>query len=118
MKQNVESKLKLTDIRKKFAISRSQLLRTFKSNIGCRVIEYWNDLKLERAKTMIREEKYNFTEISNILGYNSIHYFSRHFKRSTKMTPTQYSRSVRAKIALVRFQAARSYLADGYFNSL
>ncbi|MDF2669969.1 MAG: AraC family transcriptional regulator [Paenibacillus sp.] len=98
MKQHVESKLTLTDICKKFAIGRSQLLRIFKSNTGCGVIEYLNDLKVERAKTMIREEKYNYTEIAKLLGYNSIHYFSRHFKRSTKMTPTQYSRSVRAKI--------------------
>ncbi len=98
MKEQVESKLTLTDICKKFAIGRSQLLRVFKSNTGCGVIEYLNDLKVERAKTMIREEKYNYTEIAKLLGYNSIHYFSRHFKRSTKMTPTQYSRSVRAKI--------------------
>ncbi|MBP1991782.1 AraC family transcriptional regulator [Paenibacillus eucommiae] len=98
LKHHVESKLTLTDICKKFAIGRSQLLRIFKANTGCGVIEYLNDLKVERAKTMIREEKYNYTEIAKLLGYNSIHYFSRHFKRSTKMTPTQYSRSVRAQI--------------------
>ena len=36
-----------------------------------------------------------FTEIARMLGYTSIHYFSRHFKKVTKMTPSEYATSVK-----------------------
>ena len=45
-------------------------------------MEYFGTLKIDAAKRMIREGTHNFTEIAALLGYNSIHYFSRHFKRS------------------------------------
>ena len=38
-------------------------------------------LKIEAAKQMIRDEQMNFTQISESLGYSSIHYFSRQFKK-------------------------------------
>ena len=44
---------------------------------------------------MIREGSHNFTEIAALLGYNSIHYFSRHFKKVTGMTPSEYASSVK-----------------------
>ena len=98
MSAHIESKLTLHDLCHQFAVGRSQLLRIFKMKTGHGVIEYLNDLKIERAKVMIREEKYNYTEIAERLGYNSIHYFSRHFKLTTGMTPTAYSKSVKARI--------------------
>ena len=54
-------------------------------------------MKIEEAKKLMREGKYNFTQISDILGYTSIHYFSRQFKNVTDMTPSQYVLSVKSK---------------------
>ena len=36
----------------------------------------------------------NFTQIADSLGYASIHYFSRQFKKITGMTPSEYSSSI------------------------
>ena len=38
----------------------------------------------------------NFTQISETLGYSSIHYFSRQFKKLTNMTPSEYASSIKA----------------------
>ena len=38
----------------------------------------------------------NFTQISEKLGYTSIHYFSRQFKKVTGMTPSEYASSIKA----------------------
>ncbi|HJB28450.1 MAG TPA: AraC family transcriptional regulator, partial [Candidatus Blautia faecavium] len=38
----------------------------------------------------------NFTQISEYLGYSSIHYFSRQFKKISGMTPSEYSSSIKA----------------------
>lgn len=79
-------------------LSRTNLKVLFKEKTGMGVMEYFKKLKIEESKKMIREGEYNFTEIANKLGYASIHYFSRHFKRVTGMTPSQYTHSVKVKI--------------------
>lgn len=45
---------------------------------------------------MIRENNLSFTQIAEAVGYDNIYYFSSQFKKHTGMTPTEYSRSVRA----------------------
>ena len=50
----------------------------------------------EVAKELIRTNHMNFTQISAHLGYTSIHYFSRQFKKIVGMTPSEYASSVKA----------------------
>ena len=76
-------------------ISRSRLQKLFRDSEGTGVIEYYSALKISEAKSMIRSGQMNFTQISEYLGYSSIHYFSRQFKRSTGMTPSEYVSSIR-----------------------
>lgn len=52
-------------------------------------------MKMEAARGLIREGQLNITEISSRLGFSSVHYFSRRFKKLTGMTPTEYARSVK-----------------------
>ena len=47
-------------------------------------------LKEEVAKLKICEKKETFTEISNELNFESIHYFTRFFKKKTGLTPKEY----------------------------
>ena len=77
-------------------VGRAQLLKLFKDENGCGVIDYFSHLKIETAKKMIREESGNFSQISDYLGYSSIHYFSRQFKKFTGMTPSEYASSIKA----------------------
>lgn len=53
-------------------------------------------MKIDYAKKYIRENDYNMSQIADILGYESIHYFSRQFKKVTGMSPTEYSKSIKA----------------------
>ncbi|HOJ09033.1 MAG TPA: AraC family transcriptional regulator [Clostridiales bacterium] len=80
-----------------FAISRTQLMTMFKAKTGLGVKEYFNKLKIEKAKEMIRSGQYNFSQIAGYLSYNSVHYFSKQFKFITQMTPTEYARSVKSR---------------------
>nr|WP_325304388.1 AraC family transcriptional regulator [uncultured Dysosmobacter sp.] len=40
-------------------------------------------------KSDLRQKGGTFTEIAGALGCSSIHYFSRHFKKTTGMTPVR-----------------------------
>lgn len=78
-----------------FSVSRTYLCRIFKEENGTSPIDYWIDLKIKEAKKLIREGNYNITQISELLGYSSIHHFTRMFKRSTGLSPIAYRNSVR-----------------------
>lgn len=77
-------------------ISRSRLQNLFKEKTGMGIIEYYSHMKINAAKSMIRTQNMNFTQISEQLGYTSIHYFSRQFKKITRITPSEYASSIKA----------------------
>lgn len=96
LKENVNAYITIEEICKEHSISRSRLQRLFSANSSVSVIEYFTYLKIQEAKELIRTQRMNFTEISDALGYSSIHYFSRQFKKVTGMTPTEYASSIKS----------------------
>ena len=97
LSENVENKVTFRDVVKKFNLSPSVLKKIFREQVGCGVMDYFTRLKIDRAKEMIREEKYNFTEISERLEFNNSQYFTTVFKRVSGMTPSEYAKSVVSK---------------------
>ena len=77
-------------------IGRSQLQKIFKEQCNMGIIEYFSLMKINAAKELMRTNQMNFTQISEHLGYTSIHYFSRQFKKVTSMTPSEYASSIKA----------------------
>ena len=93
---HLSEKLTIEKICKDNLIGRSQLQKIFQEQSGLGIIEYFSKMKIETAKGMMRTEHLNFTQISEKLGYSSIHYFSRQFKKITGMTPSEYISSIKA----------------------
>ena len=96
MNANVFGKLSLSELSRQSGMSIASLSAIFTKHFKMGVMDYFFRMKTEVAKKYLREDNYNITQISEILGYNSIHYFSRQFKKITGMTPTQYANSVKA----------------------
>lgn len=96
LNDHIGDKITVADIEKFARVSRTTLESAFKSTVGCGVIDYFINMKIEYAKTYIREDCYNITQISELLGYESIHYFSRQFKKVANMSPKEYSNSIKA----------------------
>jgi len=97
LEENVSANLAFDDVCRYSGLSRTNLKVMFKEKTGTGVMEFYKNLKIETAKKMIREGMFNFTEIADRLGYASIHYFSRQFKKMTDMTPSEYAKSVKVK---------------------
>ena len=57
------------------------------------------DLKIKEAKKLIRENNYSISQISDMLGYSSIHIFSRAFKKAVGLSPTAYRKSIKSIIS-------------------
>lgn len=100
LESNVESRLKFGDILKHFNISASVIKKIFRENMECGIMEYFNRLKVEAAKQMIREQSYNFTEIADRLAFSTSQYFTTVFHRITGMTPSEYETSVKSKFTV------------------
>ncbi|MDN5315404.1 MAG: hypothetical protein PWP10_4154 [Clostridiales bacterium] len=92
---NICSRIAVADIAAAVNVSSSYLSVMFKKRKGMTLIEFVNHHKLERSRQMIKDGKHNFTEISELLGFNSVHYFSRQFKNKYGLTPTDYERALR-----------------------
>lgn len=98
LKNNLPNNISFDDVCLYSKLGSTNLKAMFKEQMGMGVMEFYKTLKIEKSKEFIREELFNFTEIAEKLGYASIHYFSRHFKKSTGMSPSEYATSVKIKI--------------------
>ena len=86
--------LSIGDICAHLGISETTLMKYFKKNTNQTVMEYYTDLKIEEAKSLILSTPKNFTQISQDLGFSSSNYFTKVFKARTGYTPSEYSRMV------------------------
>lgn len=98
MNDNMQNISHICDIANALSISESELKRTFKRETGVGVMTYFRNMKIHYAKQILRNENMNITEISDKLGYNSIHHFSREFKNSTGMSPREYAKSIKLRL--------------------
>lgn len=98
MKGRLTGRITADELCRAFAIGKTQLNAAFRARTGYGPMEYYQRLLIDAAKTLIREQSLNMTEIAERLGFASVHYFSRSFKRLTNMSPTEYARSVKARI--------------------
>ena len=97
MDENKTQNLSFSQVCRFSAQSATNLKTIFKAETGYGVMEYYRLLKIEAAKTMLREGKGNITQIADKLGYTSVHYFSRYFKQATGMTPSEYTQSIQSR---------------------
>ncbi len=91
---NIYTTLTIEEICHHFSISRSSLQTLFKNNLNTAPKQYISDIKLNKSKLLIKESVYTISEISNKLGFASIHYFSRKFKQQFGITPTDYAKKI------------------------
>lgn len=96
MEQHLLDNVSLEQIYRHFNLSKSHALALFKKTTGQTIMKYYRGLRIEHAKRLIREERHSFTEIAELLQYNSVHNFSRHFRSETDMSPSEYARTLKA----------------------
>ena len=88
--------LKVENICREFSIGRSHLQRIFRKQTGMGAMEYFCQMRISVARDYIRDKKMSLTDTSRELGYTSIQYFSKQFKKITGMTPSEYKNSIQS----------------------
>jgi YesN/AraC family two-component response regulator len=106
--ENVDKRLTLKDISKSVGYSVSYISAVFKKHLGTSLINYFLKVRITKAKQLIEENKYSFNEIAELLGFDSVQYFSTQFKKIAKLTPSQYATML--KVSKYNFDDVNSYL--------
>lgn len=81
-----------------FGTNKTSLCNDFKAEYGTTITDYVQTLRLTRAKELLRKSSRSVTEISRQLGYHSVHYFCRSFKKATGFTPKEYTATILSKL--------------------
>lgn len=82
----------LETLLRKTSYSPNYFRKLFKAQCGCSPLQYYNMLKIQRARQQIIQNKAFMTvsEIAADCGFEDQFYFSRVFKKMTGMSPMQY----------------------------
>ena len=95
MEERLYGKFTLEELSREMNFGKTYISKQFLKVCGQSIIDYFNLMKINEAKRLIRDGRYNFFEISERLMFSNSHYFSTLFKKHTGMTPTQYKRSIK-----------------------
>ena len=94
LKENIYSSITLSDICSKFFMGKSRLCMLFSEYMGESPIEYYSRLKMSEAKKLLLRDELSVSNISDLLGYSSIHNFSRAFKKAVGTSPGEYRKKI------------------------
>ncbi len=92
LSQNLSSPITLKDISEKFSYSTSSIKRIFKAEMGSSVMTHLSNLRLARAKELLKDKGNSIEYIANQVGFSNIYYFSNFFKAKVHKSPTEYRR--------------------------
>ncbi|MDU0333591.1 AraC family transcriptional regulator, partial [Enterococcus sp. 2CBP] len=90
VKNNVNSNLKVIQIANHFHISPEYLSYHFKNVTGMSLKSFINQEKIEFSKYLLSSTDLTIMEITIALNYTDQSYFSKVFKKYTKVSPSQY----------------------------
>ena len=78
---------------REMGVSRVQLYRKVQALLDMNVIDYLTEIRLKRAKYLLRETTKPMAEVAIETGFNSAAYFTTFFKQHTQKTPSEYRKS-------------------------
>ncbi len=90
MHQNLYGKVTLPELSNIVQMTPFYMSRTFKEATGYTIIEYFNKLKIDKSKELLIEGNKKIKEVAQELGFVDEFYFSRVFKKTEGMNPSEF----------------------------
>lgn len=87
MEQNLEDPLSIPDICACLRVSQRQLSRLFRHYVRRSPVEYYRDIRLDRARGLVTQTEMKLSEIAAASGFNSQVHFSRSYKQRFGLSP-------------------------------
>lgn len=91
---NYSKELSLTVLSQQVYISAPYLSKIFKECAGIPLKQYINEIRVQKAKELLKNPSFKISEVAEKVGYDKIHGFLKMFKEATGMTPGEYRTSI------------------------
>lgn len=96
LKENYREEIVLEDMAKQIGISYSYMRKIVYELTGKSVIDYLNQLRIQKAKQLLMETDLTIKQIASEVGYYNLQSFNRFFRKYEGMPPSSY-RSAKTK---------------------
>lgn len=82
--------LSIAEIANRMEVSQTYLIRLFKRNLKMTFVEYLTNVRIKNAIILMRDPTLTLSEIAELVGYNTQHYFNNVFRRHVGISPQEY----------------------------
>lgn len=90
LNDNFQQDLSLKRISENLHLNPSYISQLIKNETGATYSQYVTELRIRKAKELLKTTKFTLAEISEAVGFNDYFYFIKKFKRETGVTPGKY----------------------------
>ncbi|MGN1015854.1 MAG: helix-turn-helix domain-containing protein [Faecousia sp.] len=92
LQEHLSEELSLSVLAEEFHLSAQYISQLFKSEIGVGFLTYLTSIRMEHAKKLLLSTSLSIAEVSEQSGYADYRVFTKVFKKSEGITPSQYRR--------------------------
>lgn len=90
IRQHLHERICINKLADMACMSRAVFFRAFKREFGITPIEFIQQQRIEWAKKLLADRRRSITEVCYMVGFRSLNFFARIFKRLTGQSPSQY----------------------------
>ena len=78
-------------------MGRTVFFNKLKTMTGMSPVEFMREIRIKKAAQLLEENQYNVTEVTYMVGMNDSRYFSKCFKNTYGVTPSEYRNAIKKK---------------------
>ncbi len=90
MQETFDTAINIEELAQKLPMGYSTFRKAFKKNTGVSPNQYLLELRLKKAKDLLCSTNLSIKEIADQTGFDSISYFSKHFKKKNGISPKSF----------------------------
>lgn len=90
LESNYSKDVSLTEVADVIGVSANYFSKIFKKEVGTNFVDWFNQLRVEKAKDILKKNTYKVYEVAEMVGYSEYKYFITMFKKYTGETPKQF----------------------------